>query len=95
MLSLSTGKIFLVFPFCVLLYVCNDSAGAHVVEDSGSVCGTTDGVPISKLGGAAGAGGDVHVGASTSDVSFSLWLAECTLRLAEWPLLWLYHNITQ
>ena len=85
MLSLSIVEILLVFPLCVLPHVCDDPAGADPIEDSGSVCGTTGGVPTYKLGGAARAGGDVDVGASAADVSFSPRLVECTLRLAEWP----------
>ena len=50
MLSLSTVEILLVLPLCVLPHVCNDPAGADPIEDSGSVCGTNDGVPTSKLG---------------------------------------------
>ena len=51
MLSLSTVKILLVFPLCVLPHVCDDPAGADPIEDSSSVCRITDGVPTSKLGG--------------------------------------------
>ena len=85
MLSLSTVEIFLVFPLGVLLHVCDDPAGADPIDDSGPVCGITDGVPTYKLGGAQIAGGAVDVGASAVDVSFSPRPAECTLRLAEWP----------
>ena len=85
MLSLSTVEIFLVFPLGVLPHVCDDPAGADPIEDSSSVCRITDGVPTSKLGGAPRASGDVDVGASTGDVSFSPRPVECTLRLAEWP----------
>ena len=95
MLSLSTVEIFLVFSLCVLPHVCDDPAGADPIEDSSSVFRITDGVPTSKLGGAARAGGDVDVGASTGGVSFSLRLVECTLRLAEWPPLISSMNILQ